>query len=182
MPLHVVRISQAQVGRQVLPILEVLLLRGDLVQIYLREGEDLVFVTHRCLSGARNVEHSSFILKILKCSIVAIILCGKAVLEHLAAHYRRETGAWAIVLRHLLEGLLAHEVNRLYLVLIVHDLHLVLIADVLESHAAHRLAHRLLLISVHDLRRPHSVCCPFPGALPLNALARLLVLDAVSET
>ena len=150
----------------------------------MREGEDLVFVTHRCLRGARSIEHSSFILNILKYSVVAIILCGKTVLEHLPAHYRRETGGWAIVLRHLLEGLLPHEVNRLYLVLIVHDLHLVLIADVLESHAAHRLAHRLLLLIIIDdvgPRRPHSVCCSLPGALPLNALARLFVLDAVSE-
>ena len=52
----------------------------------------------------------------------------------MTTHYRRETGAWAILLRYLLESLLAHKVNRLNLVLIVHDLHLVLIADILESH------------------------------------------------
>ena len=39
-----------------------------------------------------------------------------------------------MLLRHLLESLLAYEVNRLNFVLIVHDLHLVLIADILESH------------------------------------------------
>ena len=54
----------------------------------------------------------------------------------MAAHYRRETGAWAMLLRYLLERLLAHEVNCLYLILIVHNLHLVLVANILESHAA----------------------------------------------
>ena len=54
----------------------------------------------------------------------------------MTAHDRRETGAWAILLGYFLELLLAHEVNRLNLLLIVHNLHLVLIADILESHAA----------------------------------------------
>ena len=53
----------------------------------------------------------------------------------MTAHYRRETGAWAILLRYLLERLLADEVNCLNLILIVHNLHLVLVANILESHA-----------------------------------------------
>ena len=95
----------------------------------------------------------------------------------MTTHYRRETGAWAILLRYLLESLLAHEVNRLNLVLIVHNLHLVLIADIFESHATYRLAKWLL---VHNLLS-QIVFCPLPRALPLNTFARLLAFNTVFE-
>ena len=96
----------------------------------------------------------------------------------MTAHDRRETGAWAILLGNFLELLLAHEVNRLKLLLIVHNLHLVLIADILESHAAYSPAEWLVTNGLLS----HSVCCPLPRALTLNTLAWLLAFDAVLKS